>query len=466
MGGKLARGALAAGFVEACALLVAVAAGQGLVQAGYWAAVLSAVAGLVVALAAVWAVLPARAAAGLPSAVEVPGGIVGRPAELAQVTAALTRDPGGMMGITTGLYGAGGFGKTTLAKMACADPQVRKHFGGRIYPVTVGRDRDPSAVATLVNEVIKLVAGENATFTDPQLAGAHLGSLLNSGPRKLLVLDDVWRPEQLAPFTQGGRRCARLVTTRVPELLAGRGTTVRVDQMTPRQARELLTSGLPPLDEAVLSGLLDATGRWPLLVRLVNKILADHLPLAPDGDVTTQAAALLDRLRSAGPAALDDLTGNEGHSSLDAGDPNQRAKAVRATIEASTSMLSSPKDAACFAELGVFAEDATIPFKLLARLWKATTGLDDLQSSQLCSRLAQLALISQTGKGERNRGITVHDVIRDFLRTGLSRQHLAKLNGLLLDTAAAGLPTASTLDGAGVRPLRAAWWDLDDDDPY
>ena len=154
MGGKLARGALAAGFVEACALLVAVAAGQGLVQAGYWAAVLSAVAGLVVALAAVWAVLPARAAAGLPSAVEVPGGIVGRPAELAQVTAALTRDPGGMMGITTGLYGAGGFGKTTLAKMACADPQVRKHFGGRIYPVTVGRDRDPSAVATLVNEVI------------------------------------------------------------------------------------------------------------------------------------------------------------------------------------------------------------------------------------------------------------------------------------------------------------------------
>ena len=137
------------------------------------------------------------------------------------------------MGITTGLYGAGGFGKTTLGPMACADRRVRRWFGGRVYLVTVGRDvRGAADIALKVNDVIKLVTGEDASFTDPQLAGQHLGSVLDAGPRRLLVLDDVWEPEQLAPFTLGGRQCARLVTTRVPELLAGRGLPVRVDQMS------------------------------------------------------------------------------------------------------------------------------------------------------------------------------------------------------------------------------------------
>ena len=98
-----------------------------------------------------------------------------------------------------------------------------------------------------VNDVIKLVTGEDASFTDPQLAGQHLGSLLDAGPRRLLVLDDVWEPDQLAPFTLGGRQCARLVTTRVPELLTGRGPAVRVDQMSKDQAQKLLKGGLPRL---------------------------------------------------------------------------------------------------------------------------------------------------------------------------------------------------------------------------
>ena len=220
----------------------------------------------------------------MPPELEVPDWVVDRPAELAAVVRALVDAGAGTVGITTGLYGAGGFGKTTLARMVCADRRVRRRFGGRVYLVTVGRDvRGAAAVAAKVNDVIKLVTGEDAAFTDPQLAGQRLGSLLDAGPRRLLVLDDVWEPEQLAPFTQGGKQCARLVTTRVPELLAGRGPAVLVDQMSDDQARALLTAGLPPLDEAVVAGLLAVTGRWPLLLRLVNKILADYARMAGGG---------------------------------------------------------------------------------------------------------------------------------------------------------------------------------------
>ena len=200
------------------------------------------------------------------------------------------------MGITTGLSGAGGFGKTTLALMVSADRRVRRRFGGRVYLVTVGRDvRGAAAIAGKVNDVIKLVVGEDSTFTDPELAGRRLGSLLNVGPRRLLVLDDVWEREQLAPFAEGGRRCTRLVTTRVPDLLAGRGVPVRVDQMSPEQAWALLTSGLPRLDPKVVDGLLAVTGRWPLLLRLVNKILANYARMAPD--VSAQGEMLLQQLR-------------------------------------------------------------------------------------------------------------------------------------------------------------------------
>jgi WD40 repeat protein len=475
MGGKALRGALAAVCVVACGFLVVVA-GRGLDKATSWAAVIGAIAGVAGAGAAVWPLLPRRPAAGKatpidipwdeaayrPQELEVPAWVVGRPAELAEVTAALGEGRGGVVGITTGLFGAGGFGKTTLAKMACADSQVRETFSGGVYLVTVGRDlRGQAAIAGKVNDVIKLVTGQDATFTDPQMAGLRLGMLLDEGPLRLLVLDDVWEPAQLAPFTQGGRRCARLVTTRIPELLAGHGTAVLVDQMTPEQAQVLLTRDLPFLEEKVIQGLLDVTGRWPLLLRLVNKILADHSRLAPQADVSVQATALLDRLRANGPAIVDHLTGSAVHR-LDVNNPDERAQAVRATIEASTSLLNR-EDAERFAELGIFAEDEAIPFPYLAKLWHATAGMIDVEASQTCMRLAHLALISQPRPDSR---ITIHDVIRDYLRAELGTERLASLNALLVDAVAERLPSETGLDSTLMGQPQKAWWELGDEDRY
>ena len=39
------------------------------------------------------------------------------------------------VGTVTVLYGASGFGKTTLATMASADHRVHRRFGGRVYRV-------------------------------------------------------------------------------------------------------------------------------------------------------------------------------------------------------------------------------------------------------------------------------------------------------------------------------------------
>jgi hypothetical protein len=57
------------------------------------------------------------------------------------------------------------------------------------------------------------------------------------------------------------------------------------------------------------------------------------------------------------------------------------------------------------------------------------------------------------------RGITVHDVIRDFLRAELGPQRLTELNARLLDAVAKGLPAERPLHPARPAAL-VAWWDL------
>ena len=402
---------------------------------------------------------PAGVGGVLPPVPTVPTWVVDRPDEVAEVVAALLGDEVGTVGLTTGLHGAGGFGKTTLAEMVRADSRVRQQFRGGVYWVTVGRDVRDAGLAARVNDLIKLVAGEDVAFSDPEAAGQMLGSLLDTGPLRLLILDDVREQEQLAPFTDGGRRCARLVTTRIPGLLDGRGMAVRVDQMSPEQARRVLTSGLPGLGPELADTLLAVTGRWPLLLRLVNKILANAARAGQD--LSAAGTQLLDRLYAGGPAVVDKLSGTA--RDLDVGKPTERTKAVRATIEASTSLLDR-QYAERFAELGIFAEDEAIPFGLAALLWRATAGLEELEAAQVWARLGELALVSPAGT--EPSGVVLHDVIREFLRGDVGPQRLTALNSTLLDAVAADLPAAAPLGTIVSGAARVAWWELDGGERY
>lgn len=192
MGRKITLFVIAAACAGLCGFLIFAIVTKGLDRAGAWAVPLGTITAAVAAGAALWALMPQREKPPLPPELEVPDGVIPRAAEVTPVVKALTRRRTGKAGITVGLSGAGGFGKTTLAQMVCADRRVKRRFAGGIYPVTVGRDvRGAAAIAAKVNDVIKLVSGEDAAITDPQLAGRWLGSLLNVGPRKLLVVDDV-----------------------------------------------------------------------------------------------------------------------------------------------------------------------------------------------------------------------------------------------------------------------------------
>ncbi|MET9558310.1 NB-ARC domain-containing protein [Streptomyces sp. NPDC006645] len=357
---------------------------------------------------------------------------------------------GGAVGITTSLSGAGGFGKTTLAGVVCANPQVQRRFRGRVYTVTIGRDvRGRAAIAAKVAEATRFITGNTEEFDDPALAGAHLGRLLNQRPRTLLVLDDVWESEQLAPFLRGGKRCVRLVTTRVPSLLPPDARSIAVDEMSPDQARAVLTHQLPPLSGDITDALLRATGRWALLLRLANRLIAEQV--ATGADVTTAATDMLRELSARGPTVVDRTPG-----ALNLDDPERRNRAVRATVEAATTLL-PPGGADRFAELAVFAEDEAVPLSLVARLWRSTGGLTEARSRALCADLERLSLLSLSA--EHAGRITLHDVIRDYLAGELGETALAAVHARLVDAVADDLPPAGPLAADAPDPGRA-WWEL------
>lgn len=372
-----------------------------------------------------------------PSAQTVPDWVIDR-TERAHTVKAVCRTRRGSrtVAITTALEGAGGFGKTVLARAVAASPRVRRHFRGRIYVITIGRDvRSRAAIAAKVAEATRFVTGDTTAFNDPDLAGDHLGRLLDRRPRTLLLLDDVWDAEQLDPFLRGGARCVRLVTTRVPGALPRGTERVRVDQMSPAQARAVLTWDLPALPEPLVRDLLEATGRWALLLRLTNRLISRRIATGTDPEHA--AAQTLQGLVAHGPAVVD-----TDPATLDLDDPARRAQAVRATVEAARSLLPPGGDRR-LAELSVFAEDESIPVPLIARLWTATGGLTEDESRTLCAVFDRLSLISLTP--DHGGRVAIHDVLRDYLHMELGEPATTALHGTLAD--AFGLHPWESSDG-------------------
>jgi len=364
-------------------------------------------------------------------------------AELGSVVRALTASGGGPVVLTTGLVGAGGFGKTTLAARACHDRAVRRRFRAGVW-VTVGRDADGATLAARISEAVRQLGGDPAGFTGLEEAGRALAAALSRIPGPvLLVADDVWTQAQLEPFLAAGNAARLLVTTRRPAVLGGTGAQrVKVDQVSAAVAERMLARGLPPVPAAQVRELADLAGGWPLLLNLVNRRIADDVNRG--AAVTTAAADAAARLRRGGPAALD------------LADSGRRETAAAATIGYSLDLLGAQgRDR--FLELGIFAEDSEVPVAAAALLWHGTAGLDEADALALCERMDSLSLLSLAWSGDA-RVITLHDVIRDYARSELGPPRLAELNRVLVDAAAADLPPAGPLAGTEGGPA-VAWWE-------
>ena len=340
---------------------------------------------------------------------------IARPGLHRQVLDAFRSDAGSTVGVTAAVRGTGGFGKTTLAEMVSADPRVRDTFPGGILWIEVGNAPE-GRLPVKIHELLQELTGSAAVTVDPRRAGGQLAEALGD-ERTLLVLDDVWTAGQLAPFQVGAPSCVRLVTTRNAASLPRGSRSVPVEEMLPGEARDLLLYDVdPPGSDEVVDRLLIMSGRWPLLLGLINGAL---VRLVEQGNSTDDSLAEVEtRLRAGGPFTFD------------ADRPESRRDAVDTTLGASLHFL-RPEHRERYLELAVFPESEPVPLDVLRRWWGATGGLDDAAVRKLCLLLAEQSLILRYQLNPPQ--IHLHDVVLQSLRGLLGPQRLDQMRRRWLD---------------------------------
>jgi WD40 repeat protein len=343
-----------------------------------------------------------------------PKDFVERPREYDQLVAHLLDEERRPVAISAALRGAGGYGKTTMARAICHDGRVREAFKDGILWVTLGQ------TPNVLGQILKLygaLSGERPAFVDVEDGAKKLADALD-GRQCLMVVDDVWNEAHLRPFLRGGDNCARLITTRNADILPADASTVNVDAMQQDEALALLSAGLPGGEgqAPALRELAARLGEWPLLLQLANGALRLRIDQYRQSlpDALAYVVRVLDR---------------RGLTAFDARDAQARDQAVATTLGVSLDLLTE-EERPRYYELATFPEDVDIPIAVLERLWGATCGFDDLDTEDLVVRLDRLSLLQECDLAKGC--VRLHDVMRAYLVTEWG-DRLATLHARFLD---------------------------------
>ena len=266
-------------------------------------------------------------------------------------------------------------------------PGARRGISGR-YALDLARSGaeprgDPGDPHSLAADGPPTVAGE-------EQIGLALAKALK-GRQCLVIVDDVWRPDNLTQFLRlDGPRL--LITTRVRALAEQTRQTdwaeVVVGEMTASEAAAILGRGmaLEASDAAPLQQLAKRLGCWPLLLELVGARILE--------EVRRRRRSVAESIGVVG-ALLD----RKGVFSFDRPGTKERNAALALSIDAGLDAAeeSCPGLAGKAAELSVFPQNLAIPAGVLAGLWGMETADAEEDVLRPLDNLSLLQWIPESG---------------------------------------------------------------------
>ena len=359
-----------------------------------------------------------------------------------ELIGALTSGGATSVGIScdAALHGFGGFGKTTIAEVACHMPEITSYFKGGILWIVIGENATSRSVAQILSEVMRATGVQLINFTDLHYLKAHARMSVEErvealGP-VLVVFDDVWKWDDLEPYLDPFHCCTRLITTRSIVVARQLDQRVLVDVMTSSESYQMLTKGFKATELLVdtrraLMNLSESLFHWPLLLSISNRLIQRRYKLLQSSNIGSVIDTILREMES-------DLC------ALDPMERRTRETAVSQCIAASIKQLNTDEEQ-YFSMLAVFAEDADIPVIVIRKFW----DLPEKQADHLVEKLIETGLLQVCeGSGTSVMRVRLHDVIRSYI-VGIRRGDLRVLNHRLLQS---------------YRTDCCDWWDMEE--PY
>ncbi len=308
----------------------------------------------------------------------------------------------------------GGIGKSTLAAALAYDPEVQTHFPDGIFWATLGQQPD---ILSFLSTWIQALGDYDFKPINSDAASLQLRTLL-SDKQALLVIDDIWNPDDVEPFRVGGSGCRVLVTTR--EAPVRGAIRYDLDVMTLEQSLELLISCLhkeltkTELEQA--KTLAETVGYLPLALELAASQVSEGISWSE----------LLSDLQ-AEIATLETLDRWEAEEAIS--EAKRKNYSLLASFNLSLKRLSAAR-LKKFAWLGVLPDDVTITEKMAATLW----GCNRVQARKTLRYLRGKALLlpGVSGEGETNYRLhdLLHDLARNLLTDPITSEEAGKLPGL------------------------------------
>jgi DNA-binding SARP family transcriptional activator len=295
---------------------------------------------------------------GIPS---TPALILGREQALADIKQRL-RNNNGDAAKTVVIQGWPGLGKTTFASTLAHHESMTAAFPDGILWIAMGQS--PDVAGKLQSCAVRI--GLPLTIDDetPEALSVRLASACQD-KRMLLIVDDVWRVEDFAPFNFMGSKSATLVTTRANDIaqsIALRPDDIyRLPLLSNADSLELLQVLAPDVvvqHREAIEMLIHALEGLPLALQIAGRLLR------AEASMGWSVSNLLEELRE-GTRILSEQVPIDRTDIL-----YETTPTVAALLRRSTDWLDA-QTRERFAILGVFApKPATFDLEALRAVWK------------------------------------------------------------------------------------------------
>jgi tetratricopeptide (TPR) repeat protein len=328
--------------------------------------------------------------------------LVGRDDALADLRGELIA--GGLVART----GLPGVGKTALALAVVRDAAILSHFEGGVLWAGLGPIADVTSVLGRWGTMLQLDLSAEATVADrAQRLHDHLQTVVPGKPF-LIVIDDAWKWEDLAPFRVFAEPGNVLLLTARDVELARRFTQQRpstIKELDETASVALLERLCPEamIDPEGLRELARTAGGLPLALVLIGGELAANTGLEQWVRVAIR------RLKAAqAQLALVDYQTRPGMQEV--------SPTLQVIVEMSLSALPDDGARAAFAQLAVFAaKPADFSREAALAVW----GLQEQEGDRCLRLLSQRNLLEITSGGR----FTLHQLLTQVARVRLGERH-------------------------------------------